>query len=560
MAQTINTNVPSLTAQRNLNNSQSALSVSLQRLSSGMRINSAKDDAAGLAISERFSSQIRGLDQARRNANDGISLAQTAEGALQSTGDILQRIRELAVQSANATNSTSDRQAINSEVQQLTQEMQRIATSTEFNGQKLLDGSFSSAKFQVGANANQTITASSGNFQINAYGNYRIGALDAKKETGLGDLTIGSDSGSSLTQFGAAGDKSVMSAGEKLTIGAASGSAEITVAKGASAETVAALVNQSGTGVSASAITSFILGADDKGGNTATTSFMQGNTYSFQIATDTSDPINATAPTSYQTVSFTVGGTSDQVAGTSSTAKLSSADQLNSAVTAFNDVAGKTGFSAKIVTTDSGYFGIQLTNEAGKDLRMVNVSNSTASNSLVIEDQKALDGDAGVDAGIATLAAADASATWVTASAIWITGQVTFDSEKSFSVASDVGGTAGFFTLGKLMGSQLQSVDKMDVSTVDAAQRTIAMADSALAGVNGQRARYGALQSRFENTISNLQTTSENLSASRSRIKDADFAEETAKLTRSQILQQAGIAMLSQANALPQQVLTLLRG
>ncbi len=549
MPQVINTNVPSLTAQRNLNNAQSALSTSLQRLSSGMRINSAKDDAAGLAISERFSAQIRGLDQARRNANDGISLAQTAEGALQSTGDILQRIRELAVQSANATNSTSDRQAINSEVQQLTQEMQRIATSTEFNGQKLLDGSFSSSKFQVGANANQTITASSGNFQTSSYGNYRVGSLNAKKETGLGDLTIGSTAGARLTSFGGTADTSGILS-DTLTLATASGSVDVTVATGSSAETVAASVNQSGSGVYASALTSFVLGADDGGGTPNTDAFRQGVSYSFQVATDT-----ASAPgsvSSFQTVSFTVGGTLG--GGTNA---LTSADQLNSAVTAFNDVSGKTGFSAKIVTTDKGYYGIQLTNEAGKDLRISNISGT--GNTVSVEDLQALDGSTTNNATPVQLTSAAASTTWASAGAVWVTGQVTFDSDKSFAVSSLTGGT-GYFTTAKSVGSQLQAVDKMDVSTVDSAQRTIAMVDSALAAVNGQRARYGALQSRFENTITNLQTTSENLSASRSRIKDADFAEETAKLTRSQILQQAGIAMLSQANALPQQVLTLLRG
>src|SRR5438552_18454706 len=151
MALSINTNLNSLNAQRSSGKVQDSLSTAMARLSSGLRINSAKDDAAGLAISERFTSQINGLDQARRNANDGISLSQTAEGALQSSGDILQRIRTLAVQSANATNSAGDRSALNTAVQQLTQELQRISTTTQFNGQNLLDGSFTSATFQVGA-------------------------------------------------------------------------------------------------------------------------------------------------------------------------------------------------------------------------------------------------------------------------------------------------------------------------------------------------------------------------------------------------------------------------
>jgi len=162
MAQVINTNVASLNAQRNLNTSQSSLATSLQRLSSGLRINSAKDDAAGLAISERMSSQIRGLDQARRNSNDGISLAQTAEGALQESGNILQRIRELAVQSANATNSASDRLALNSEVNQLIAELDRIASTTSFNGLKLIDGSYTAQTFQVGSFSRETILVNIG--------------------------------------------------------------------------------------------------------------------------------------------------------------------------------------------------------------------------------------------------------------------------------------------------------------------------------------------------------------------------------------------------------------
>ena len=176
MASVINTNTASLNAQRNLSTSQSALSTSLQRLSSGLRINSAKDDAAGLAISERFTSQIRGLDQAKRNANDGVSLLQTAEGSLQSTGDILQRVRELSVQSANATNSAGDRKAIQAEVGQLLSEADRISQTSEFNGLKLLDGSFGSASFQVGANAGQTIQATTANFRTNNYGNNQSSA------------------------------------------------------------------------------------------------------------------------------------------------------------------------------------------------------------------------------------------------------------------------------------------------------------------------------------------------------------------------------------------------
>lgn len=180
MASVINTNVASLNSQRNLATSQSQLNTSIQRLSSGMRINSAKDDAAGLAISDRMNSQIKGMTQATRNANDGVSMAQTAEGALSSSGDILQRVRELAVQSSNASNSASDRKALQTEVTQLTSELNRIANTTEFNGQKLMDGSLGTANFQVGANAGQLISMTGANFNTSVYGNNQI-AGDASK-------------------------------------------------------------------------------------------------------------------------------------------------------------------------------------------------------------------------------------------------------------------------------------------------------------------------------------------------------------------------------------------
>ncbi|THF64149.1 flagellin N-terminal helical domain-containing protein [Pseudothauera rhizosphaerae] len=537
MAQVINTNVQSLNAQRQLNNSATSLSTSLQRLSSGLRINSAKDDAAGLAISERFTSQINGLDQATRNANDGISLAQTAEAAMQSTGDILQRIRTLALQSANATNSSGDRASINAEVQQLTQELQRIATNTEFNGQKLLDGSFTSAQFQVGSNANQTITATSGNFQTNAYGNYRIGGLATSTATpnGVGDLVVGSTADGQLSTW-TAGNSSRIAA-ETITISNSLGSREIAIADNASAEQIAARINQAEAGVRATANTSVVLGAG------TANAFEQGASYTFLLATETTDGAD---PNAYTTVSFSIGGT---VSGSAA----SQTSQLSAAVQAFNDVSAKTGFTAKIVEADDGSLGIQLTSEAGKDLRITNAD--TSAGAVSINDVSVLNGDDGDDTAEGTLAQASAAG-WGGASSAWITGQVVIDSDRSFSFDST--GTA-VLTAAGTVGGQLQTVENLDVSTVEAANRTLALVDSALAAVSTQRARYGALQNRFETTISNLQATSENLSASRSRIRDADFAAETANLTRAQILQQAGVAMLSQANALPQNVLSLIR-
>ncbi|MBU2407744.1 MAG: flagellin, partial [Gammaproteobacteria bacterium] len=261
MASIINTNISSLTAQRNLTTSQSSLATSIQRLSSGLRINSAKDDAAGLSIADRMTSQIRGLSVASRNANDGISLAQTAEGALGAAGNILQRVRELAVQSANGTNSASDRKALNEEVTQLTAELGRIADTTSFNGQKLLDGSFGSTTFQVGANANETITATTANFSTSKYGSYRVGSKAATATDSKGDLVVGSTANAVASGTGTAGANRV--AGGAFTIDGASGSATVTVAAGASAKTVAGQVNAktSSTGVSATARTEFDLTA-----------------------------------------------------------------------------------------------------------------------------------------------------------------------------------------------------------------------------------------------------------------------------------------------------------
>ena len=539
MSQVIQTNVPSLTAQRNLSGTGNALSTSLQRLSSGYRINSAKDDAAGLAISERFSAQISGLNQAKRNANDGISLAQTAEGALKTSADILQRVRVLAVQSANATNSASDRQALNDEVNALTAELNRIAQTTEFNGRKMLDGSFTSALFQVGANANQTITATSGNFTTSAYGNYRIGGRVADTLGGGGDLVLGtSTSGGMAVVANVFAQSTSNIQGGKLTVAGQAGSYDVSYDAGASAKLIAEKVNAvtQSTGVSASARTEIEL-----------TAMEAGSSYVIELASNNSNEQAVT-------IAFTVGA--DRAGGVNSTA-ISSTDQLASAVDAFNKQAAKTGVSARV--NDKGD-GITLVNDSGEDIRMALKSDGSGNGLTLRQAGVDKDGNALTNDGIhqtnnnmqLTEDTAGLAGTGVT-----ITGQVTFDSESAFAVTDDQGQFINQTNVA--VGAQLQAVQTADVSTVASSNRTISLIDSALQRINTQRAAYGALQSRFENTITNLQVTSENMSASRSRIRDTDFAEETAELTRAQILQQAGTAMLSQANTLPQQVLSLLR-
>ena len=507
MAAIINTNINSLNAQRNLGVSQGSLATSMQRLSSGLRINSAKDDAAGLAIADRMTSQIRGSSQAARNANDGISLAQVAEGALGSASSSLQRIRELAVQSANATNSASDRTALNAEVAQLTAELDRIAKSTQFNGQNLLDGSFTSADFQVGANANQTITVTSANFSNNKYGNNRIGSVVAATAGGVGDLVTGSTAGTRISAA-VASLTSTIAADAAFAVNGSAGSAVVGIGAGDSAKTVAANINaKTGTtGVSATARTQI-----------DATAFVPNASYSLQITSD-----NSTATT----VAFTIG-------------PVSNADGLASAINAFNDKSSTTGVTAKL---NSAGTGITLTNASGNDVLIGNAS--AAASTLTVGALAGIVGGAGAV---------------IAANAAFVTGTLTLDSDKTYNLTNTTAAAGLSYFTAANVASQLQAVNNLDVSSVDSANRTLAMVDSALSVVSGQRAKYGALQSRFETTITNLQSTAENLSASRSRIQDADFAAETANLSRAQILQQAGTAMVAQANQIPQGVLALLR-
>ena len=479
MTQVVGTNVSSLTAQRNLSASQMTLATALQRLSSGMRINSAKDDAAGVAIADRFTAQIRGLDMARRNAADGISLAQTAEGALASSTNSLQRIRELAVQAANATNSSSDRKALQTEVSQLVSEMDLTANNTEFAGVKLLDGSFASATYQVGANANQTISAQTGDFRTATYGNNRfysasITAAAAPTFT-AGSLTIQGDATSTVTV--------------------------------ATTDTAKSLA----TSIYAVSSTTGVAAAANTRGSLAFATANQG--YSLSITSSNSTAV---------TVTFAIGSNS-------------TASGLSSAVAAINDASAKTGVTAKLNDTGTA---VLLENTAGDNISIANGAGSGGGITLG-NYQPATD-----NYGTAFAAAAGATAA--------VVGYLELSSQKAYGVtATSTAATTG--------ASTLRSVSLMDVSTVSGASEVIKIADSALALLNTQRARLGALQSRFESITSNLQTASENASASRSRIRDADFASETASLTRAQVLQQAGTAILSQANALPNSVLSLLR-
>lgn len=516
--QVINTNIPSLNSQRHLSQTSVSLSTALQRLSSGLRINSAKDDAAGLAISERMTGQIRGQDQARRNANDGVSLAQTAEGALNQMSSILQRIRELSVQSVNASNTSSDRQALNAEVSQLVSELDRFATTAEFNGMKLFDGTFGSAVYQVGANANQTITSTTANYRTTQYGTYQVANAGSTGKTYAtsGQSATGTSAGvGNLSGVVVSGSNG---ANSKLLVNGAGGSATVAVTSGSSAKDIASAVNAvSFTGVKATASTNATLQLSGTTGSTATN-------FVFNLTGTNASQVQ---------VSFTYGG--------------NTASGLSAAVSAFNDVSSKTGITAKLNSTADG---IELTASDGSTIFLDNQS-ASSSGSMTISGT--------ANSGAGTFAS---SITGGMATAIG--GQLVFDSDKSYNIGTSganlVSGAAGAqITSGTSNIGSLQAVSLLDISTADGATAAIRIADSAIQSINNQRAVYGALQSRFENTIANLQTSSENLSAARSRIRDADFAAETASLTRAQILQQAGTAMLAQANQIPQNVLSLLK-
>ena len=495
MASFINTNIASLNAQRNLSTSQSALNTSLQRLSSGLRINSAKDDAAGLAISERLSSQIGGLNQAARNANDGISLAQTAEGALTQIGSNLQRIRDLAVQSANASNSVTDRAALNNEASQLISEINRVASNTNFNGVNLLDGSFSAQTFQVGANgtSNDQITISSiASAKSNALG-VGAGSSSSTTVTGAGAVT---------TNTFAAGDLSIN--GYQVGASASDGVSNVNASASGIAKAAAINAVSGQTGVTATVGSTTVAGAS----NSSATAIASGDI--------TINGVN-------------IGALSASTTGAGRGAQLSGA---------INAVSNQTGVTATFNTSTGA---IALTAADGRNIDVVTSTNAAAVTANTGLTQTS---------GVTTIATSTLTLSSTSSAGITVANGV----GSGLAAANITGGyTSATVTVGA-------GVSSLNLSTAAGATAALTTIDSALQSINTSRASLGAYQNRFSSAVSSLQTTSENLTASRSRIRDADFASETATLTRGQVLQQAGTAILAQANALPQGVLALLRG
>ena len=492
MALGINTNVASINAQNQLSKSQSQNDQALERLSSGLRINSAKDDAAGLAISTRFESQIGGLNVASRNANDGISLAQTAEGALDEVTNNLQRIRDLSVQAANATNSESDRQALNDEVQQRIEEIDRISSETSFNGLNVLDGSLNQQDFQVGANVGQTIGVdlSQGTRAD------QIGQIASQDLAVDGSTAIDAPGGTNELSI-ATGD------GDFVQIGA---SEEVTNDDGDS------LGRDAG---SAFAVAASINEAEIEGLNVQTS-----NEQVFEGVTS-NDGASGTL-----TINDTEVFNADASSATGSAFTQEIADGINAS-------SAQTGVTAEF---DSDTDTLTLNAEDGRNINF----GSNAGAFELNTDGSTQIGNGDSLSGEVSLSSSE---------------DISFAGAGTGAVFDDFSGSSASITAADDEGG----LSSADISSVDGANDAIFRVDAALDSVNSLRSELGATQNRFESTIANIDSNVENLEASNSRIKDADFAAESAKLAQSQVLQQAGISVLSQANQRPQQVLSLLQ-
>ncbi|KJG11100.1 flagellin [Photobacterium kishitanii] len=474
MAVTVNTNVSAMTAQRYLNGASNGVASSMEKLSSGLRINSAKDDSAGLQISNRLTSQTNGLNVAMRNANDGISMAQTAEGAMSETTNMLQRMRDLSLQAANGSNSTEDREALQKEVSALQTEMTRIADTTTFGGQQLLDGTFGTKSFQVGSNANETIDVS--------LSSVASGDIGQHQKSGAG------------TVFGAA-------AAAGTAYGVATGAADIAISgpNGVSA----------GTDISA---------MDAKAAADELSALGTG--------------VEAKATARVELANLTAADTGTLEIGTTSY-DLSS---YNGDMSELASDIGKDGYNA---TYDKSSGKLQIEAEDVAGIKAVGPA-AAANPTLTMATVDPTTGNAGT-----AIAVDDGGAV--------VNSELTFSSSDKFSVT----GTAAAITTAP-GNSQLSTVKDLDITSQSGAQGALDVIDAAIAGIDSQRADLGAVQNRFNHTLSNLANINENVTASNSRIKDVDFAAETTNMTKNQILQQASTSILAQAKQIPQSALSLL--
>jgi len=564
MAQVINTNIMSLNAQRQLSKSQGVQNEAMERLSSGLRINSAKDDAAGLAISTAMQSQIRGINQAVRNSNDGISMSQTAEGSMDEMTNILQRMRELAVQAANDTNSAGNKASIQEEVNQLYDELDRIADTTQFNGLNLLDGSNGSTTLQIGANAGQTLTF----------------AVDS-----VTTATLGLDGGV---------NKGDLNGGRVISSGLPAGSVSINgidistieAGEGALAMERAINVETALTGVVADAYNVVKGKAFDATGRALT-----GVTTGLQFSVGEEDPITLGATSSMESLAESINR---DVPGLSAVVGeeggLILSNDTGLAITVAGANVADAGLTA---TTYEGYLGLisQDNTPIKVGAGQYGVDADTKTLGFMITNGSAVTGEAisefavektdaltvnGVELELSATETLEdkifainrlTEETGVVASQGSVTGSILFTNPDGgdILIASDAATEelkmAALAKLGVIdIGGTTVDELGLGVATTKTAVRSLNKIDNALQQISATRASLGAIQNRLGSTIANLENVSQNLSASNSRIQDADFAAETSKLSKAQILQQAGTSMLTQANASTQNVLSLLQG
>ena len=562
MAQVINTNSLSLLTQNNLNKSQSSLSSAIERLSSGLRINSAKDDAAGQAIANRFTSNIKGLTQASRNANDGISIAQTTEGALSEINNNLQRVRELSVQATNGTNSQSDLDSIQNEITQRLSEIDRVSGQTQFNGVKVL-ASDSSMKIQVGANDGETITIDLKEITSSTLG------LDGFNVNGKG----GVDNKVASTKDLVAAGFTTADQGKTYTGDAGFSKATTTdIFKTLKTGDTAAATVDNGFGTAAPV--TYTYDADKKSYSFATTAG----------ATDAADVQQYLTPKAGDSAKATIeiDGSSQQV-NISSEGKITAQDDnavlyldttgkltkngsgslTQATLTSLqNNYNGAAAVASKIVTTDGSQFTLSgsadgvAAGTAKVDKAFISADNLAAATKGVAVTVNALaagDTDYTIDAAGTVKSAAAGTPTMYLDKA----GKIVDSNVATYHVQND-----GAITNGSGKAAYVSADGKISTDAKTATAKTtdpLAALDKALAKVDSLRSDLGAVQNRFDSTITNLGNTVNNLTSARSRIEDADYATEVSNMSRAQILQQAGTSVLAQANQTTQSVLSLLR-
>jgi flagellin len=574
MSLSVNTNITSLGVQKNLNKASDALSTSMSRLSSGLKINSAKDDAAGLQIANRLTSQINGLNVAVKNANDGISIAQTAEGAMQESTNILQRMRELALQSANGSNSDDDRTSLNQEFTALSGELNRISNTTTFGGKNLLDGSFQNTSFQVGASANETISFGMGNLSASGLkGSYSSASIDGGAMSGMTASLTGS-----TTNKGAAaitGDV-VDPANLKLTAETTISINGVDISGFVPADTAATATVKINAALDAEAVRKFGTGSVSTTqvsyDGTANKFSVSNTSGSVSVSGDGATSFGLTAGTeSKNTVAASLMTGDGAIKINNQDVSWSDGDDVQSIL---DQITGLTGVGTATlkdgrisVATDNGS-NLVLTDGTGTNsgsLAALGLTSGTTNVKLAADTSLKI---GTTEIKISKGSDLDAVVSAINSASAGATASKTEDGKLSLSGKADIvisAGTTG--SLGDLglvaktanANETQTTVGDLDILSAAGSQQSVQALDAAIQQIDSQRAALGAVQNRFDSTVANLQSIAQNSTAARGRVQDADFASETAELTKQQTLQQASTAILSQANQLPSAVLKLLQ-